>query len=346
MSASLFPKPIGRLAPSPTGAQHLGNARTFLIAWWIIRRSAGTLLLRIEDLESPRRKPWASQQLIEDLQWLGIDWDYGPQAGGFPTPLVQSDRLQRYEQVLEQLIDAGHLYPCTCTRRDVEQASDAPHESTPDGNVYPGNCRRRSIAEARQLMADGHPFAWRFRLSSRRDSFVDLFSGQHTADPANQLGDFPVARSPGPPAYQLAVVVDDHDAAVDLVVRGDDLLWSTFRQRAIYHALDWEPPAWWLHPPLVVGPDGRRLAKRHGDTRLATLRQAGVSPEQIIGWLAAASGWIDRYRPLAARELLEIDLLERTVRHPIIFPTAEPVPFFRQLADSRDAARQKVDRRE
>lgn len=327
------PQPIGRLAPSPTGAQHLGNARTFLIAWSVIRRAGGTLLLRIEDLESPRRKPWATQQLVEDLRWLGIDWDHGPGSESFPIPLVQSERLPRYEQVLEQLIESGHLYPCTCTRRDVELASDAPHEQTPDGNVYPGTCRDRSVVEANQLLAEGRPFAWRFRLAGRRDRFVDLFSGQHSADPAKQLGDFPVARSPGPPAYQLAVVVDDHDAGVDLVVRGDDLLWSTYRQRAIYQALDWQPPAAWLHPPLVVGPDGRRLAKRHGDTRLATLRQAGITPEQIIGWLAAASGWIDRYRPLAARELLEIDLLASTVSGPIVFPSNDPVAFFRRSAD-------------
>lgn len=320
-------KVIGRLAPSPTGAQHLGNARTFLLAWWLARSASGKLFLRIEDLDTPRIKPWATGQAIEDLKWLGIDWDHIPHSNrslksgsADEAYWIQSNRTQRYTEVLDRLKALEAIYPCTCTRSDIEASQSAPHELVPsniegaaqlDGVVYPGTCSSRCVRDAEQLDAKQQKYAWRFRLSSQSKHWTDQFAGiQELSNPQQKLGDFVVARSSGSPAYQIAVVVDDHDMGVNQVVRGADLIYSTYRQLAIYELLSWTPPSYY-HFPLVVGPDGKRLAKRHGDTRLSLYREQGVTPERVIGFLAYRSGWIDREESITARELLSIDLLSR-----------------------------------
>lgn len=290
-------KLIGRLAPSPTGAQHLGNARTFLVAWLYIRSHGGQLILRIEDLDTPRTKSWANQQAIDDLHWLGIDWDA-------EAPL-QSTRTERYWETLEQLKQQQRVYPCTCTRTQVEACSSAPHESNLDGVVYGGRCADRSVEDAERLDAQGQKYAWRFRFSSGLMEWTDDFLGPQRLDAKRYLGDFIVARNYGPPAYQLAVTVDDHAQEVSHVLRGDDLVFSTYRQIAIYDALGWSPPGW-LHVPLVVGPDGKRLAKRHGDTRLSVWREQGIRAEEILGWIARSLSLTQDARPISIRELLEI----------------------------------------
>jgi len=315
---------VGRLAPSPTGAQHLGNARTFLLAWWLTRSAHGNLFLRIEDLDTPRIKPWATDQVIEDLHWLGIDWDdVSPNSSYW----IQSNRIQRYNEVLDKLKACEAIYPCTCTRSDIEASQSAPHEDLLGGNpnenqngnldgnldgaVYPGTCSTRCVSDAQLLDAKQQKYAWRFRLSSQPQDWTDQFAGvQQLSNPQTQLGDFVVARSSGSPAYQIAVVVDDHDMGVNQVVRGADLIYSTYRQLAIYQILNWSMPSYY-HFPLVVGPDGKRLAKRHGDTRLSQYRKQDVAPERLIGFLAYKSGWIDKERLISARELLSIDLLSR-----------------------------------
>jgi len=310
---------IGRLAPSPTGAQHLGNARTFLLVWWLARRANGRLFLRIEDLDTPRIKSWATEQVIQDLRWLGIDWDASPpRQESLAVEMsfwIQSDRLERYAQVMEQLKSCEAIYPCTCTRSDIESAQSAPHEdrlaSNLDGTVYPGTCAYRGVEDANQLDKASEKYAWRFRMHNELKTWMDHFAGtQHLADPKMSLGDFVIGRSTGAPAYQLAVVVDDQDMAVNQIVRGSDLIFSTYRQLAIYQRLGWDPPSYY-HFPLVVGPDGRRLAKRHGDTRLAFYREQGVTPEQLIGFLAYHSGWIDRLESISANDLLLIDILSK-----------------------------------
>lgn len=282
----------GRLAPSPTGAQHVGNARTYLIAWLSARSWNGSLPLRIEDIDSPRIKPGAADLIRKDLDWLGLDWD--------GEPVVQSRRLALYEGALRRLQERELVYPCTCTRSDVAQAASAPHAGQ-EGPAYPGTCAHRTVADA-AMLAD-RPFAWRFRV---RDlpAFTDLYRGLVEPDPAAG-GDFVVWKSAGSPAYQLAVVVDDAELGVTEVVRGDDLVPSTPRQLLLYEALGLIPPRF-AHIPLVVGPDGRRLAKRHGDTRLAALRDAGVRPEALIGLLAWSCGWIPERNPIRARELLPL----------------------------------------
>jgi glutamyl-tRNA synthetase len=280
--------PIGRLAPSPTGAQHVGNARTYLLAWLSIRSRGGRVILRIEDVDSPRIKSGAEQQAIDDLRWLGLDWDEGPDIGGPHAPYRQTERLSLYEAALARLQAAELVYPCTCTRTDIAAAASAPHAGQ-EGPIYPGTCAGRTAADADVLAAQGTPFAWRFRAVDRQLELVDLVAGPQQCHPDRELGDFVVAKADGTPAYQLAVVVDDHAMGVTEVLRGDDLLPSAFRQLQLYAALGFSPPQF-AHVPLVVGPDGRRLAKRHGDSRLATLRQQGVSAERLIGLLAWSCG--------------------------------------------------------
>jgi len=217
-------------------------------------------------------------------------------------PVVQTDRLDLYESALNKLRQAELIYPCTCTRGDVERAASAPHAEHA-GPVYPGTCRSRRAASAAELV--NRTFSWRFRLPSSTPKFNDQFLGLVDIDLHQDEGDFVVWKSAGTPAYQLAVVVDDALSGVTDVVRGDDLGPSTPRQILLYHALGWEPPRF-AHVPLVVGPDGRRLAKRHGDTRLATLRAAGMTAQGLIGLLAWSCGWIESMQAISARELLPL----------------------------------------
>ena len=316
---------IGRLAPSPTGAQHLGNARTFLVAWLACRQTGGKLLLRIEDLDTPRTKLGAAEQAVEDLRWLGLDWDASNHEQSFT---VQSNREERYSQILEQLKERNLVYPCSCSRSEVEQAASAPHESVLDGTIYPGTCSHRTSFDAAALDRSGQKYAWRFRMPSGVHEWSDGLFGTQSLNAKELLGDFVVGRSYGVTAYQLAVVIDDHDFGINHVVRGNDLIFSTYRQNAIYDAMAWNPPAW-LHVPLVVGTDGRRLAKRHGDTRLSMYREQGVLPEKIVGYLAETLGLTKDISSISAAELLTSlgpnnDWIQRMTRDNIVFDPKRP----------------------
>jgi glutamyl-tRNA synthetase len=303
---------VGRLAPSPTGAQHVGNARTYLVAWLSARASGGRVVLRIEDIDSPRVKAGAAEQACADLRWLGLDWD--------GEPLVQTHRLEAYRAALEALRSRELVYPCTCTRSDVERAASAPHAEH-EGPIYPGTCAGRRAADAAGL--GERPFCWRYRLPAVSPVFTDRFRGPCAVDLRKLGGDFVVWKAPrvggepSTPAYQLAVVVDDAAQGITEVVRGDDLVPSTPRQLLLYEALGLRPPAF-AHLPLVVGPDGRRLAKRHGDTRLSALRQAGVRPEALLGSLAYSCGWVETIRPVTARDLLPLFRLEVIPPQPFV----------------------------
>ena len=287
---------VGRLAPSPTGALHLGNVRTFMIAWLRARSQGGRVVMRMEDLDHPKDKPGADAQAIEDLRWLGFDWDESH---------VQSRRKAFYRAALERLGDRA--YPCVCSRRDVEAAQSAPHAG--EQLFYPGTCRGRfgSWEEARNFLAargDGRIPCWRFRVDPpARVSFRDSFAGDFAADVAATLGDFPVARDEGGAGYTLAVVVDDAAMGVTEVVRGDDLIAATPAQMLLQRALGLPTPRY-CHVPLVVGPDGRRLAKRHGDTRVSALRELGVSPERLVGFLASSCGWAAPGESVSLRDLI------------------------------------------
>ncbi|HEY2587469.1 MAG TPA: tRNA glutamyl-Q(34) synthetase GluQRS [Tepidisphaeraceae bacterium] len=300
-----------RLAPSPTGALHLGNARTFLVNWLLARRMGWRVLLRIEDIDGPRIKRGADRQLIEDLSWLGLDWAEGP--------IYQSDRFPIYQRSLDRLIESGAAYPCVCSRKEVESAASAPHAE--DGAaVYPGTCRGKygSIEAARQQT--GRSPAIRFRVPADPIEFDDCFAGRQRFDPLRQLGDFVVAKADGTPAYQLAVVVDDAEMNVTQVVRGVDLLDSTPRQILLYRALGFSQaiPSH-CHLPLVVGIDGRRLAKRHGDTRLSKYREQGAKPERVLALLARWCGIEADTTSVHIADLLQSFRLENLPRQRIIF---------------------------
>ncbi|HZU34742.1 MAG TPA: tRNA glutamyl-Q(34) synthetase GluQRS [Gemmataceae bacterium] len=301
---------VGRLAPSPTGAQHVGNARTYLIAWLSARSQGGRVVLRIEDIDSPRIKPGAAEQAVTDLRWLGLDWDEGP--------VVQTARLSHYERALQQLREKELVYPCTCSRADIERAASAPHLEH-EGPVYPGTCAGRRAADAQRL-AD-RSFAWRFRVPAGPVAFTDGFRGRVSVDLHEVGGDFVVWKSAASPAYQLAVVVDDATQGVTEVVRGDDLIPSTPRQLLLYDALGWPAPRF-VHVPLVVGPDGRRLAKRHGDTRLAALRAAGVPAAGLLGLLARSCGWLKEPSLISAAQLVPLFRLDTIPKIPFVLDPA------------------------
>ena len=299
----------GRLAPSPTGAQHVGNARTYLIAWLQARSSDGEIVLRMEDIDSPRIKSGADQQALDDLRWLGLDWD--------GEVMVQSPRLHLYQSAFEQLQANEKVYPCTCTRRDVEQAASAPHEQ---GGVlvYPGTCAHRQAGDAKSLT---ETFSWRFRVPETSFTWEDVCLGSVTLSRAQLGGDFVAWKSTDEPAYQLAVVVDDAEQQITEVIRGDDLVPSTPRQLLLYQELELTPPTF-AHVPLVVGTDGKRLAKRHGDTRLSALRAAGVSPESLIGLLAWSCGWLEKPVPVPARDLISLFDLRAIPAKPFVLEPA------------------------
>ena len=291
---------MGRLAPSPTGVLHLGNARTFLLAWLSVRARGGTLLLRIEDIDGPRIKAGASEQAMADLRWLGIDWE--------GEVFVQSLRRMLYREAAQRLVDQDLAYPCICTRREVDEAASAPHEATGgagpgagvDGPIYPGTCRDRfsSLEDAKNQT--GREAALRFRVDVSQVPFIDGFRGDQSGDIA---GDFVIQKRDGDPAYQLAVVVDDAAQQVNEVLRADDLLPSTPRQILLYRALSLPEPRF-FHVPLLIGRDGLRLAKRHGDTSLRYFREQGVSAEEVLGYLAFSCGLRDSRLPCTAEELL------------------------------------------
>ncbi|MBS3821248.1 MAG: tRNA glutamyl-Q(34) synthetase GluQRS [Planctomycetes bacterium] len=303
-----------RLAPSPTGALHLGNARTFLLNWLLARQRGWRVLFRMEDLDGPRVKAGADQQAVDNLCWLGLDWD-GPVTR-------QSDRGEAYQQALRELIDAGWAYPCTCSRQDIEQSSSAPHVE--DGvAVYPGTCRSRWDSPQQAREATGRPVAWRARVTDRPISFDDAFAGRQTYNLSRTCGDFVVLKNDGLAAYQLAVVVDDAATGVDAIVRGADLLESTARQLHLRRRLGLDGEVTYWHLPLVIGEDGRRLAKRHGDTRLATYIEAGVPRQRVLGLLAWWSGQIDQPREISLDDLLSRFDAAAIPHEPVVFTTAD-----------------------
>lgn len=275
----------GRIAPTPTGYLHSGHARTFSIAARRAQSHQGTLILRNEDLDPDRCKPEYAHAMLEDLRWLGLQWSEGPDVSGPHAPYNQSQRRSFYLEAWRTLVATGHVYPCACSRKDLQQAAQAPHESTQPTDeepIYPGTCRPSPNAPPIHPPESPAGLNWRFRVPDNQPiPFTDGHYGPQSFLAGRDFGDFLVWRRDDVPAYQLAVVVDDHLMRITEVVRGQDLLVSTARQLLLYRALNWTPPAWY-HCPLVTDAHGQRLAKRHDALSIRTLRRQGQTPQQVL----------------------------------------------------------------
>lgn len=289
----------GRFAPSPTGALHLGNMRTFLATWVHARQNSVKLLMRMEDLNIVRLKDGAIQQIYDDFHWLGLDWDLG--AGlvegeeldirhAKASTYYQSSCKSLYKEVFDSLLKRELIYPCSCSRKDIQMIQSAPHEE--NELQYPNTCRGRWSNEDDARVAKGQSPSWRFKVLDEQTSFFDEFYGQQSSKIMDWSGDFVVAKSSDELAYQLAVVIDDERQGVEWVIRGDDLMLSTHRQIQLQKVLGYRSLKY-MHLPLLIGPDGKRLAKRHGDWKISSLRSQGFKPEAVIGLLAWTLGQVD-----------------------------------------------------
>lgn len=294
----------GRFAPSPSGALHLGNLRTALVAWLAARASGREFFVRIDDLDAATSNVEHERSQLRDLAVLGLDWD--------GEIVHQSNRFDRYREVISGLIEQGWVYECYCTRREIrheiEQAVRAPHVHLPDG-AYPGTCRDLSDDERRERVSTGRHPALRLRTDGESLTFIDRLAGRYVG----QVDDLVLARADGTPAYNLAVVVDDHDQSVDQVVRGADLLASTPRQMLLYERLGWAPPEY-LHVPLVMADATTRLAKRDGPVTLDGLRAHGLSTDDLTGLLAHSLGLAtvgERVTAAALVDRFDVELIPR-----------------------------------
>ncbi len=308
----------GRYAPSPSGALHLGNLRTALLAWLQARLADQPLILRMEDLDLPRVKPGSNEQILKDLRWLGLDWDQGPGIGGPCAPYEQSARNPQYQQAFQQLLDNDLIYPCYCSRKDIQQAASAPHTHE-HGPIYPGTCRDPVKRAAIKQRHPDKTTAWRYRVPSRTIEFEDRIIGHISQSLNREVGDFVIKRADGLFAYQLAVVVDDGVMGITDVVRGADLLDSTARQIELFEALSYPIPNFW-HVPMMLDDSGARLSKRDGADSLEVWQQQGKSAEAVVGYLAFTAGLIAEERTISTLELVQgltLDLLrDKLINHP------------------------------
>ena len=297
-------KTVGRFAPSPSGRMHLGNLWSCLIAWLSARSAGGKMVLRLEDLDPDRCRREYCDQVMRDLEWLGLDWDN--------RPVYQSERTEIYAQAFTQLEQQGLIYPCYCNRAERLSAS-APHRS--DGVVlYGGRCRTLTAQQREELEQTRRP-AWRLRVPDEEYTFTDLLQGEYRENLERECGDFILRRSDGVYAYQLAVVVDDALMGVTQVVRGQDLLDSTPRQNYIQELLGYPHPEYG-HVPLLLSADGRRLAKRDRDQELGQLQQRFSAPE-LVGRLAHLAGLLERPEAITPRELIPLFSWEKLPKEDI-----------------------------
>lgn len=288
----------GRFAPSPTGDLHLGGACTALCAWLAARASGGRFVLRMEDIDTPRVVDGSAERIEDDLRWLGIDWDEGPDVGGAVGPYVQSERTSRYERALAQLSKQGHTYECDCSRSEIAREASAPHPGE-DGPIYPGRCRK-FLGQSRTYRRSP---AIRLAVPPGLVRIEDAVQGVREVDVASETGDFVLRRADGLFAYQLAVVVDDIEMGITEVVRGADLLSSAARQALLAAMLGAQPPSW-AHAPLVVSEDGSRLAKRAQGVEVRHHREAGRDPRWLVAAIARSLGMAD-----ASEKLIEPSVL-------------------------------------
>jgi glutamyl-tRNA synthetase len=308
LSETSIPNSDGRFAPSPTGSLHLGNLRTALLAWLFARSAGARFLVRVEDLDRSRVRPGIEEAQLSDLGAIGLDWD---------GPVVrQSERMKLYEEAMERLEADGLLYPCYCTRAEIRASASAPH-GIAAADRYPGTCRDLTALQRAEREAAGRPPALRVRSEDVRIAFEDRLLG-----PCEEMvDDFVVRRNDGTPAYQLAVVVDDARQEIGEVVRGADLVDSTPRQILLARLLGLQEPTY-AHVPLVLGPDGQRLAKRHGAVALSD-RQEG--PDEVRAWMARTLGLAERGETPSMDDLLDRFDPERLPREPTVWSPSSTV---------------------
>jgi nondiscriminating glutamyl-tRNA synthetase len=306
-----------RFAPSPTGELHVGNARTALINWIFARHCGGSFLLRIEDTDRARTTDAFEANLLDDLKWLGIDWDEGPGAGGSYGPYRQTERLDLYRDCLRRLIAKDHVYPCYCTEDelDAERTDLVARRMMPR---YMGKCRRLNEAERKRLADAGRLPVWRFRVDPGAIAFDDLIRGT-MAFQSDAIGDFIIVRSNGIPAYNFAVVVDDHFMEISHVIRGEDHLSNTATQLLLYRALGFTSPVF-AHHALILGTDRAKLSKRHGAVSVGEFRRRGILPEVLLNYLALLGSPFGSGREIvSAGEIVGGFSLDRTGRGGAIF---------------------------
>ena len=311
------PRTRVRFAPSPTGELHVGNARTALFNWIFARHYGGAFLLRIEDTDRLRTTGVFEANLLDDLKWLGIDWDEGPGAGGSYGPYRQSERLELYRDCLRRLTVKDQVYPCYCTEAelDAERADLVARRMMPR---YMGKCRHLTEAERRRLAGEGRLPVWRFRVDEGAIAFDDLIRGS-MAFQGDAIGDFIIVRSNGIPSYNFAVVVDDHFMEISHVIRGEDHLSNTATQLLLYRALGFIPPVF-AHHALILGKDRAKLSKRHGAVSVREFRRRGILPEVLLNTLALLGSSFGSGREVvSAEEIVKGFSLERTGKGGAIF---------------------------
>lgn len=312
----------GRFAPTPSGELHLGGARTALVAWLDARAHDGHYVVRVEDLDAARSVPGAEQRIMDELRWLGLTIDESPELGGSYGPYRQSEKRARFGEVIAQLLTEDRAYACFCSRKEIAGASVAPHGESDDGPRYPGTCAKLTRAQIAER-ARTRPPAIRLRAETGAIQWIDRVHGERSDDVASTIGDFVLRRADMVPAYQLAVVIDDAEMRISHVVRADDLLTSTARQILLYRALGWNTPSF-AHVPLVVGPDGVRLSKRHGAIGIGALRARGLTPSSVVGALAATLGLCEPGVSVTPTELVGAFAMRRLPRTPT---TLDPATF-------------------
>lgn len=306
-----------RFAPSPTGHLHIGNARTAILNWIFARHSGGRYVLRIEDTDAERSSQESESSILQDLHWLGLDWDEGPDCGGDFGPYRQSERLDIYRKFVDELLAKEHAYACYCTPEELESER---RRAIAEGRqpVYSGRCRRLSAAQRQAFERQGRKPVMRLIFPQRPFAFDDIVKGTITF-PAGDLGDFVILRADGLPTYNFAVVIDDHLMQISHVVRGDDHVANTPKQLAVYDALDWQPPTFG-HIPMILGEDRSRLSKRHGATSVDQYARRGYLPEALVNYLSLLSWSSPSGDEILSRErLIEEFDFGRVSRSPAVF---------------------------
>lgn len=308
-----------RFAPSPTGLLHIGGARTAIYNWAFARRAGGVFVLRIDDTDPERSTPENTEQILRSMRWLGLDWDEGPEVDGAYGPYFQMKRAAHYAEALESLKASGHTYPCFCTQEELEAKRAAARSGESSGG-YDGTCRRLGSDVARERIDAGESCVWRLAVPQDRGEIVvdDVVRGE-TVFPAMSVDDFVLVRSDGTPTYNFATVVDDAAMAITHVIRGDDHLSNTPKQVLVFEALDAAVPQF-AHLSMILGPDGKKLSKRHGATSVEAFHDEGILPEALLNYLALLGWSLDGETTIISAETLQENFaLERISKNPAIF---------------------------